>query len=434
MLKYPLIQVYLVYLDLHTLGILNSTQSNELTVPDASMHEVKSTSDVVELMSVGLLNRAIGATALNERSSRSHCVLTVHVKGTDLETRAILNGCLHLVDLAGSERVDRSEATGDRLREAQHINKSLSALGDVISALAQNSPHIPYRNSKLTQLLQSSLGGQAKTLMFVQLNPDVESYSETISTLKFAERVSGVELGAARSNTEGRGVRELMDQVAFLQDRISKKDEEIGQLRKQQTNSNVEKRTMKSSQSGSASLQRTSSQKTFNAMKKTLSNFDDGSEFNDKYFESNSQLSTKDFKHPNELFQQSQPSEELESWSIVADEGVTVKEEVNLLGSGDSESGDKLSDMSDGVMSMATETDGSISIVDEYSLFLETAKPPPESAEKHNIPAKLPRPPQKHVQSGFSRLALNNISSKVSSSKKSKGGSSSAVASSKRWQ
>ncbi|KAG9152955.1 hypothetical protein Leryth_025553 [Lithospermum erythrorhizon] len=225
-------------------------------------------------------------------------------------------------------------------------------------------------------------------------------------------------------------------QVAFLQDTISKKDEEIGQLRKQQTNSKVEKRTMKSSQSGSASLRRTSSQKTFNAMKKTVSNFDDGSEFNDKYFESNYQLSTKDFKHPNELFQQSRPSEELESWSIVADEGVTVKE-VNLLGSGDSESGDKLSDMSDGVMSMATETDGSISIVDEYSLFLETAKPPPESAEKHNIPAKLPRPPQKHVQSGFSRLALNNISSKVSmlsGSKKSKGGSSSAVASSKRWQ
>ncbi|KAG9152957.1 hypothetical protein Leryth_025553 [Lithospermum erythrorhizon] len=206
----------------------------------------------------------------------------------------------------------------------------------------------------------------------------------------------------------------LILQVAFLQDTISKKDEEIGQLRKQQTNSKVEKRTMKSSQSGSASLRRTSSQKTFNAMKKTVSNFDDGSEFNDKYFESNYQLSTKDFKHPNELFQQSRPSEELESWSIVADEGVTVKE-VNLLGSGDSESGDKLSDMSDGVMSMATETDGSISIVDEYSLFLETAKPPPESAEKHNIPAKLPRPPQKHVQSGFSRLALNNISSKVSS-------------------
>jgi kinesin family protein C2/C3 len=149
-------------------------------------------------------------------------------------------GCLHLIDLAGSERVERSEATGDRLKEAQHINKSLSALGYVIFALAQKNAHVPYRNSKLTQVLQSSLGnvrssvhvyvekftcsksflfhagGQAKTLMFVQVNPDVESCSETISTLKFAERVSGVELGAARSNKEGKDIKDLLEQVFAL--------------------------------------------------------------------------------------------------------------------------------------------------------------------------------------------------------------------------
>lgn len=84
----------------------------------------------------------------------------------DLKTNTILRGNLHLVDLAGSERVDRSEATGDRLREAQHINKSLSALGDVIFALAQKSPHVPYRNSKLTQVLQSSLGNYALILIY----------------------------------------------------------------------------------------------------------------------------------------------------------------------------------------------------------------------------------------------------------------------------
>ncbi len=87
-----------------------------------------------------------------------YSVLTVHVQGRDLISGALLRGSLHLVDLAGSERVDRSEATGDRLKEAQHINKSLSALGDVIAALAQKNSHVPYRNSKLTQLLQDSLG------------------------------------------------------------------------------------------------------------------------------------------------------------------------------------------------------------------------------------------------------------------------------------
>ncbi|KAJ0255741.1 Kinesin-like protein KIN-14P [Hirschfeldia incana] len=224
-------QFFVLYtLTMHTLGILSTTSENGLAVPDASMYPVTSTSDVITLMDIGLQNRSVGATAMNERSSRSHSIVTVHVRGKDMKTGSVLYGNLHLVDLAGSERVDRSEVKGDRLREAQHINKSLSSLGDVIFSLASKSSHVPYRNSKLTQLLQSSLGGRAKTLMFVQLNPDATSYSESMSTLKFAERVSGVELGAAKSSKEGKDARDLMEQVASLKDTIARKDEEIERL------------------------------------------------------------------------------------------------------------------------------------------------------------------------------------------------------------
>ena len=137
-------------------------------MPDANLIPIASTSAVMELMNLGHKNRVVGANALNDRSSHLHrfetqsseSVLTVHVQGRDITSGTILRGCLHLVDLAGSERVDKSEATIDRLKEAQHIKKSLSSLGDVIAALAQKSSHVPYRNSKLTQLLQDYLGNK----------------------------------------------------------------------------------------------------------------------------------------------------------------------------------------------------------------------------------------------------------------------------------
>nr|XP_043617546.1 kinesin-like protein KIN-14P [Erigeron canadensis] len=209
------------------LGILSTAS---LAVPDANMRQVSEPSDVLALMEIGFKNRARSTTSMNERSSRSHSVVTIHVSGTDLKNGGSLNAGLHLVDLAGSERIDRSEVVGDRLKEAQHINKSLAALGDVIFSLSQNSAHVPFRNSKLTQVLQSSLGGQAKTLMLVQLNPEAASYSESLGTLKFAERVSGVELGPARNNKEGSNIKELMEQVASLKSTITKKDEEIERL------------------------------------------------------------------------------------------------------------------------------------------------------------------------------------------------------------
>lgn len=213
------------------LDIRNNSQLNGLNVPDACLVPVKCTQDVLELMKIGQKNRAVGATALNERSSRSHSILTVHVRGKELLSGSILKGCLHLVDLAGSERVDKSEAAGERLKEAQHINRSLSALGDVISALAQKSTHVPYRNSKLTQVLQDSLGGHAKTLMFVHINPEANAYGETISTLKFAERVASIELGAAQSNKETCEIRDLKEEISNLKLNLERKEAELEQLK-----------------------------------------------------------------------------------------------------------------------------------------------------------------------------------------------------------
>ncbi|XP_039128906.1 kinesin-like protein KIN-14A [Dioscorea cayenensis subsp. rotundata] len=190
------------------LEIKNCSVNGGLSVPDASTRSVQSVDDVLNLMKLGEKNRVFSSTALNNRSSRSHSVLTVHIIGEDI-TRCRIRSCLHLVDLAGSERVDKSEVTGDRLKEAQHINRSLSCLGDVIAALAQKNSHIPYRNSKLTQLLQNSLGGHAKVLMLAHVSPEADYYGETVSTLKFAQRVSTVQLGAAHSNRESSEVWEI---------------------------------------------------------------------------------------------------------------------------------------------------------------------------------------------------------------------------------
>ncbi|XP_072076007.1 kinesin-like protein KIN-14I isoform X3 [Arachis hypogaea] len=229
------------------LEIRNRSQ-NGLNVPDANLVPVATTADVINLMNLGNKNRAVGSTAMNSRSSRSHSCLTVHVQGKYLTSPKTIHASLHLVDLAGSERADKTEATGDRLKEAQYINKSLSALGDVISSLAAKSSHVPYRNSKLTQLLQDSLGGQAKTLMFVHISPEPDAVGETLSTLKFAERVATVELGAAKANNagdnkaggnntntsggsskDGADVKDLKDQIASLKAALARKDAELEQ-------------------------------------------------------------------------------------------------------------------------------------------------------------------------------------------------------------
>lgn len=168
-----------------------------LHVPGLCSEEVKSVEDVNQVFALGQKNRATATTNMNEHSSRSHALLTVQVLGVNKTTNVRTMGKLNLVDLAGSERVSKSGADGTRLKEAQNINKSLSCLGDVIHALRSKQSHVPYRNSKLTYLLQDSLGGDSKTLMIVQIAPVEKNLGESVCSLNFAQRVRTVELGQA---------------------------------------------------------------------------------------------------------------------------------------------------------------------------------------------------------------------------------------------
>lgn len=140
-------------------------------VEDLTQVEPRGVEDVVSSMEAAGRNRAVGSHNVNEHSSRSHLVLSVTCLGENKHTGARSRGRLHLIDLAGSERVGKTDATGARLKEAQHINKSLSALGDVVQALSTGSKHVPYRNSKLTYLLQESLSGDSKVCAVVRLPP-----------------------------------------------------------------------------------------------------------------------------------------------------------------------------------------------------------------------------------------------------------------------
>ncbi|NXD30096.1 KIFC3 protein, partial [Spelaeornis formosus] len=176
--------------------------SGQLYVPGLTEFRVQSVEDINKVFEFGHIKRVTECTNLNEHSSRSHALLIVTIRGLDRSTGLRTTGKLNLVDLAGSERVGRSGAEGSRLREAQHINKSLSALGDVIYALRSRQGHVPFRNSKLTYLLQDSLSGDSKTLMMVQVSPAEKNTSETLCSLKFAERVRSVELGPVSRKAE----------------------------------------------------------------------------------------------------------------------------------------------------------------------------------------------------------------------------------------
>mmetsp|Transcript_32363 Transcript_32363/g.77692 ORF Transcript_32363/g.77692 Transcript_32363/m.77692 type:complete len:709 (+) Transcript_32363:35-2161(+) len=163
-----------------------------VSVPGLCCQTVASEEEAQDLLATARANRAVGSTQLNARSSRSHLILSLAVVRS---LSGVPVGFLHLCDLAGSERTKLSLAEGDRMKEANHINKSLSALGDVLHALANKSSHVPYRNSKLTSLLRDCLGGNSKVLMLAQASSDACDLSETFSTLSFAARVKTIEKG-----------------------------------------------------------------------------------------------------------------------------------------------------------------------------------------------------------------------------------------------
>ncbi|CAH8555979.1 unnamed protein product [Heterobilharzia americana] len=165
-------------------------------VKDLSSFVVHSPNEMDKLMSFGNKNRVTGATNMNEHSSRSHAIYTVTIEcseNTEKNKTLLRQGKLHLVDLAGSERQAKTGATGKRLQEANKINLSLTTLGNVISALVDGkSTHVPYRNSKLTRLLQDSLGGNSKTAMIANISPSDYNYDESLSTLRYANRAKNI--------------------------------------------------------------------------------------------------------------------------------------------------------------------------------------------------------------------------------------------------
>lgn len=156
------------------------------------MNSAKTYSELMTFMNIGNKNRSVGETLMNKDSSRSHSIFMLFIETAEKsptgEDRYVA-GKLNLVDLAGSERISKTGAAGDRLKEAQKINLSLSALGNVISALVDGkTQHIPYRDSKLTRLLQDSLGGNTKTVMIANCSPADYNFDETLSTLRYASR------------------------------------------------------------------------------------------------------------------------------------------------------------------------------------------------------------------------------------------------------
>ncbi|XP_058881588.1 uncharacterized protein si:dkey-96l17.6 isoform X1 [Acipenser ruthenus] len=183
-------------------------------VQGAETKEAASAEALFALFKQGCMNRHIASTKMNVESSRSHLIIGVTIESTNLTNGSVTYGKLSLVDLAGSERAAKTGAKDEQLKEANSINKSLSALSDVIFALSTEQSFIPYRNNKLTQLMQDSLGGNAKTLMFVNISPADYNAEETVISLIYATRVKAI-TNNAQKNSECKEITRLKEVLLY---------------------------------------------------------------------------------------------------------------------------------------------------------------------------------------------------------------------------
>jgi len=190
--------------------MLRETKARGVYVDGLNELVVKSESEIADIISQGNTNRSVGATSMNAESSRSHSIFTLKIHQREAVEAAggkeiKIFSKINLVDLAGSERSSKTNATGARLKEGANINKSLTTLGTVINTLAKNAgakkkDFVPYRNSKLTRVLQESLGGNSLTVMIAALSPASDNFAETLSTLKYADRAKAIKLSAKKND------------------------------------------------------------------------------------------------------------------------------------------------------------------------------------------------------------------------------------------
>ena len=177
-------------------------KSRGIYIEDVTEYSVATEMEVYSYMHLGNNNRAVCATNMNEGSSRSHLVFIMTIAQKDLHNSSAKTGKLCMIDLAGSEKIGKTGAAGQTLQEAKDINKSLSALGNVINALTDGKgAHIPYRDSKLTRILQESLGGNSKTTLIIACSPSSYNEQETLSTLRFGYRAKSIK-NKAKINKE----------------------------------------------------------------------------------------------------------------------------------------------------------------------------------------------------------------------------------------